>query len=145
MLAVGQPAPEFDEESSQGRVRLREQRGGRVVLYFYPAADTPGCTIESKKLRDLVPRLEAKGVKVIGVSTDTVGDQQAFAEKCALPFPLVADTSKKVAQSYGVLRESGRARRVTFLLDAEGRIEEIVDQGSPDPHIAAVERRYLSN
>lgn len=143
MLAVGDAAPEFSEASSQGPISLKELRGSPVVLYFYPQADTPGCTIESKKFRDLMPKLSEKGVRVVGISTDSVADQQAFATKCSLPFPLVADATKKITARYGVARENGRARRVTFLLDATGKVEEIVDSGPPDPHIAAVARRYL--
>jgi peroxiredoxin Q/BCP len=143
MIAAGEAAPEFDCDTSTGRIQLKALRGSPVVLYFYPEADTPGCTIESKRFRDLMPQLEAKGVKVIGVSTDAVPKQQAFAEKCSLPFPLVADVSKEITKSYGVLGPTGQAKRTTFMIDPKGTVVEVVT-GSALIHTAAAEKRYLS-
>lgn len=143
MIEVGQEAPDFSAESSTGPVHLKALRGAPVVLYFYPAADTPGCTIEAKAFRDRLPKFAEKKVTVLGISTDTVPAQKAFADHCGLPFPLVADPSKKITESYGVLRPTGTARRVTFLLDPQGKVVEVVDTGSPMPHVEAAERRYL--
>ena len=144
MPGVGEPAPEFDAPiSTGGNLRLSTLRGKPVVLYFYPQADTPGCTIESKGFRDIYRDLRGKGVHVVGVSVDPVEDQQAFAGKYQLPVPLVADTSKAVARSYGVLRPSGKARRVTFFLDPDGRIADVVDTGDAGPHVERARSRYL--
>ena len=127
MIAVGEMAPGFESDSSEGPVNLESLRGAPVVVYFYPEADTPGCTVESKKFRDILPKLTAKGVRVLGVSVDDVPKQRKFADHCSLPFPLVADTTKRISQSYGVLGPSGKARRITFLLDGEGRVVEGVE------------------
>lgn len=143
MVAAGDEAPDFDCEASTGRIHLKGLRGSSVVLYFYPAASTPGCTIESKRFRDLLPQLRSKGVQVVGVSTDTVQAQQKFASSCELPFPLVADHGKEIARRYGVLADSGRAKRTTFLIDPMGKVLEVVE-GSPLDHTAAAERRFLA-
>jgi peroxiredoxin Q/BCP len=116
-----------------------------VVLYFYPEADTPGCTVESKGFRDIYPQLKAKGVEVVGVSVDDVDKQCAFADKYGLPFPLVADATKKVATAYGALRPSGRARRVTFLIDPDGKIVEVVDVSDAVKHLERARARYLAD
>jgi thioredoxin-dependent peroxiredoxin len=144
MIEVGQEAPDFSAESSEGSVHLKSLRGSPVVLYFYPAADTPGCTIESKAFQERLSKFQAKKVRILGISTDTVPAQKAFAEHCSLRFPLVADVSKKITESFGVLKPSGSARRVTFLIDAEGKVAEVIDTGSPMPHVEAAERRYLT-
>jgi thioredoxin-dependent peroxiredoxin len=143
MIAVGNAAPDFDCDASTGRIQLKSLRGSSVILYFYPEADTPGCTIESKRFRDLLPQLTAKGVKVLGISTDPVPAQQAFAEHCGLPFPLIADVSKNITESYGVLSPKGRARRVSFMIDPKGTVVEVVDNSAALIHTAAAERRYL--
>ena len=136
MLAVGAQAPEFDGMTSQGtRLRLSELRGHPVVLYFYPRAAAPGCTAESKGFRDHYAELSARGVRVIGVSTDTVDEQRAFAQKYGFPFPLVADADRRIAQQYGVLGGGGRARRVTFLIGADGRVEQVIDSSLPGTHV----------
>src|SRR5271169_5915274 len=135
MVEVGQEAPDFSAESSTGPVHLRSLRGAPVILYFYPAADTPGCTIESKAFRDRLPKFTEKKVRILGISTDTVPAQQAFAEHCDLPFPLIADVSKAITKSYDVIKPNGQARRVTFMIDGQGKVLEIVDTGSPMPHV----------
>ncbi len=137
MVVKGDAAPDFEAPISGGGVlRLSSLRGSPVVLYFYPQADTPGCTVESKGFRDVYPDFKSANVRVVGVSVDDVSAQEAFAGKYALPFPLVADVSKTVAQSYGVLGPSGRARRVTFLLDAKGKVLEVVDTREAPVHVA---------
>lgn len=144
MIAVGEEAPDFDCDASTGRVHLKELRGAPVVLYFYPAADTPGCTIESKRFRDLKPGFDAKGVRILGISTDEVAAQQKFAKHCELPFPLIADASKEITRRYGVLGPSGKAKRTTFMIGPDGKVVEVVE-GSPLQHTAAAERRYLGS
>jgi thioredoxin-dependent peroxiredoxin len=138
-------APEFDAPTQNGKhLRLASLRGHPVVLYFYPQADTPGCTRESQGLRDIYPQLKAKNVEVVGVSTDTVQEQCDFAEKYNLPFPLVADHTKSVATAYGVLRPSGRAQRTTFFIDGAGKIADVLDTSDASKHVAKVQAMYLA-
>jgi thioredoxin-dependent peroxiredoxin len=145
MPAIGETAPDFTAPLGSGQeMTLSSLRGRPVIVYFYPEADTPGCTVESKGFRDIYDALKAKKVEVVGVSCDPVDKQCAFAEKYSLPFPLVADHTKAVATSYGVLRPSGRARRVTFFLAPDGKIQEIVDSSDAKQHVAKAEARYLS-
>jgi peroxiredoxin Q/BCP len=145
MPKVGELAPDFEAPTAPNGspLKLSQLRGKPVVLYFYPEADTPGCTTESKGFRDHYPEFRAKNVEVVGVSVDDVQKQCDFAEKYSLPFPLVADTSKSVAKAYGALRESGRARRVTFLIGPDGRIMDIVDVPKADPHVARARELFL--
>lgn len=143
MVAVGDTAPEFEAPNQDGTpFKLSSLRGAPVVLYFYPKADTPGCTIEAKGFRDRYAEFRKKKVHIIGVSTDDCADQKAFAEKYGLAFPLIADASKSVASAYGVLGPHGAARRVSFHLDAAGKVLEVVD-GSPDHHVERAGARFL--
>jgi len=145
MVAVGDAAPDFEAPDQDGApFRLSSLRGSPVVLYFYPKADTPGCTIESKGFQQHLPEFAAKGVRVVGVSTDDCPAQKAFAGKYGLRFPLVADSKKEVAAKYGVLGPRGSARRVTFLIDPHGTVVEVVDTSSPDPHLAKARARFLA-
>lgn len=145
MPSIGQVAPDFDAPTSTGHaLRLSSLRGQPVILYFYPEADTPGCTTESKGFRDIYPELTARKVQVIGVSVDSVKKQCDFADRYHLPFPLVADESKKVATAYDVLRDSGRARRVTFLIAADGKIQDVVDSSKATDHVDRARALYLS-
>jgi thioredoxin-dependent peroxiredoxin len=144
MVGVGEPAPEFEGPSSTGgKFRLSEHRGHPVVVYFFPKADTPGCTIETKAFRDLHPEFEKRHVTVIGVSVDDPEDETKFATKYDVPFGLVADPDKTIATKYGVLGPHGTARRVTFLIGPDGKVLQTVD-GSPLDHVAAAKARFLS-
>ncbi|HXY12075.1 MAG TPA: peroxiredoxin [Thermoplasmata archaeon] len=144
MVAVGDIAPDFVAPNQDGAsFRLSSLRGAPVVLYFYPEADTPGCTIESKGFRDVSPEFLAHKVQIVGVSVDDCPKQKAFAQKYGLPFPLIADSSKSVAQAYGVLNPRGRARRVTFLIDPVGKVVEVIDTSSPAPHLEKARARFL--
>ena len=143
MVAVGEIAPDFEAPNQDGAsFKLSSLRGAPVVLYFYPKADTPGCTIEAKGFQEHYQEFLAKEVHVIGVSTDDCPHQKAFATKYGLGFPLIADHSKAVAGKYGVLGPSGNARRVSFFLDGSGKVLEVVD-GSPDTHVARARARFL--
>jgi peroxiredoxin Q/BCP len=145
MIAAGVPAPEFEAPDQDGRpFRLSSLKGAPVVLFFYPKADTPGCTIESKGFQTELPQYQAKGVHVVGISTDDCDAQKAFARKYGLAFPLVADREKKVARLYGVLGLTGSARRVTFLIDSAGVVQEVVEGASPKPHLDQARSRFLS-
>lgn len=126
-LADGQTAPNFKLQDQNGTWHTLEQyRGHWVVLYFYPKDETPGCTTEACTFRDDILKFQALGVQVLGVSLDDVDSHAAFAAKYHLPFPLLADSDRKVAGSYGVLSSFlglwHYARRETFLVDPEGRI-----------------------
>jgi len=144
MVAKGETAPDFEAPDQDGApFRLASLRGTPVVLYFYPKADTPGCTIEAKGFRDVYDAYRAKHVAVVGVSTDDCPAQKKFAGKHRLPFPLVADAQQTVAGLYGVLGPSGHARRVTFLLDAQGKVLEVVE-GSPEEHLKRAAATFLA-
>ncbi|BAC90317.1 thioredoxin-dependent thiol peroxidase [Gloeobacter violaceus] len=141
-LNVGDPAPEFAAEQTSGeRLSLADLRGKKVVLYFYPRDNTPGCTKEACALRDRYARLQAAGVTVVGVSTDGVRSHQKFTEKFALPFALLADTEGAIAQAYGAWGEKkfmGRTSigilRHTVVIDEAGRIAHIYRKVKPEEH-----------
>ncbi|MEM0129668.1 MAG: peroxiredoxin [Thermoplasmata archaeon] len=143
MIEVGQEAPDFTLPDQNGRpVTLSSFRGRPVILYFYPKADTPGCTRETIDFAQSIPRLETSGAQVIGVSVDPIDRQRGFADRCHAAFPLLSDSDRSVARRYGVLGLFQMARRVTFLLDAEGRVLEIVQGMLPGPHVTAAVRRF---
>ncbi len=128
-VAVGALAPTFRLPDQTGSVHTLEQyRGKWLVLYFYPKDDTPGCTTEACEFRDNIFAFRKAGVVVLGVSVDDVDSHKKFAEKHSLPFPLLADSNKATAQSYGVLYKAMGiieiARRETFIIDPKGRIAQ---------------------
>lgn len=129
----GDPVPDLVLPTDQGPVPLASLRGQRVLLFFFPKADTPGCTIEARGFRDAWPAIQAKGVRVYGVSKDPPKKQGKWKEKECLPYPLVADDGA-LCEAFGVWREKkqyGRAymgiARVTVLLGADGRVEKVWD------------------
>jgi thioredoxin-dependent peroxiredoxin len=138
-LAVGDRAPAFGLKDQSGQtVRLSSFKGGPVVVYFYPKADTPGCTQQSCNLRDAFPRLERLGTAVVGISPDPIDKQRRFAEKHRLGFPLLADTDHAVAEAWGVWGEKslyGRKFmgiiRSAFVVDAKGKIAGAFYKVSP--------------
>ncbi|MGA8664546.1 MAG: peroxiredoxin [Thermoplasmata archaeon] len=145
MVAVGEIAPKYHALTQDGAPFASDSlRGKRVVLYFYPKADTPGCTIEAKGFRDELPQYRAKGVEIVGVSTDDCPAQKAFATKYGLSFPLLADSKKEVATTFGVLRPTGTARRVTFLIEKDGKVAEVIDSSSVDDHLNRARARFLT-
>ena len=123
---AGQPAPDFALPNQNGKThRLADYAGKWLVLYFYPKDDTPGCTKEACSFRDDLHQLEKLGAAVVGVSVDDSGSHAKFAAKYHLPFPLLADTDTKVAESYGALNNLlvvKIAKRYTFLIDPQGKI-----------------------
>ncbi|WP_205590887.1 thioredoxin-dependent thiol peroxidase [Hymenobacter oligotrophus] len=143
-LIPGDQAPDFASQDQHGyTVRLSDLRGQRVALYFYPKDDTPGCTAQACSLRDGETELKAAGITVLGVSPDTEGSHQRFAQKYELPFQLLADPDKQLTQAYGVWQEKknyGRTYwgvvRTTFLIDAEGRVERIIRRPDTKNHAA---------
>jgi thioredoxin-dependent peroxiredoxin len=136
MLAVGDRAPDFTAPSTQGAAfSLSQLRGRPVILYFYPKARSMGCTREARDFASHYPEFQRRHVEVVGVSVDTLPEQSRFSEECRLPFPLIPDADKQIARSYGVLGAFGYAKRVTFYLDEEGRVVDIVQGMLPGPHV----------
>ncbi|MBA9079757.1 thioredoxin-dependent thiol peroxidase [Rufibacter quisquiliarum] len=142
MLEVGQAAPDFEARDQDGNtVKLSDFKGKKVVLYFYPKDDTPGCTAQACSLRDNYEALLAKGFVVLGVSVDDEKKHRKFIDKYNLPFPLLADTEKDIVEKYGVWQEKsmyGRkymgTLRYTFVVDEEGRISEIITKVDTKKH-----------
>src|SRR6266536_6539747 len=122
MIKEGTVAPTFTAKNADGEtVRLKDLRGKKIVLYFYPKDDTPGCTKEACSFRDAFAKFKKRGIEVLGVSTDNERSHQKFAEKFGLPFRLLADTDRVISESYGTYGEKkfmGRAymgnNRMTF-------------------------------
>ncbi|HEU4582644.1 MAG TPA: peroxiredoxin [Polyangiaceae bacterium] len=125
MLAVGDWAPDFTAEASDGRqLSLSELRGAAVVLYFFPRAFTPICTRETASFRDHHAEFEALGARIVGVSPDPLQTQCEFGSRQRVQFPLLADPERRIAAAYGVLWPLlPRVRRVTFVIDESGRVE----------------------
>lgn len=120
---VGQEAPAFTLKASTGEVSLADYRGKYVVLYFYPRAFTPGCTIETKGFRDASVEIRELGGEVLGISDDPLETQCKFAEAQGATFPILSDVDGSVARAYGVrFPIVGRTKRVTFVIDPQGRI-----------------------
>jgi peroxiredoxin Q/BCP len=135
-LNEGDKAPDFTAKDQNGKtVSLSDFAGKRVILYFYPKDDTPGCTAEACDFRDNYQSMLSKGFQVIGVSTDDEKSHKKFETKYSLPFPLVADTDKSIVEAYGVWVEKnmygkkymGTARK-TFIINADGVIDKIIDK-----------------
>lgn len=142
MLKEGDAAPDFSTQDSDGNpVKLSDFAGRKVVLYFYPKDDTPGCTKEACSFRDSDAVYKEHGITVLGVSLDDGDSHKAFAEKFDLPFTLLADTDHSVSEAYGVYGEQewkgnkymGVARK-TFLIDEAGKLKKIFDTVDVDRH-----------
>jgi peroxiredoxin Q/BCP len=146
MLKVGSKAPSFALASDGGAtVALKDLRGKKVVLYFYPKDDTSGCTTEACEFRDTWKSVERAGAVVLGVSPDGVASHKKFKAKYTLPFPLLADEDHAVAEAYGAWGQKsmyGRKYmgilRSTFLIDEEGRIARVFEKVKPKGHAAEV-------
>jgi thioredoxin-dependent peroxiredoxin len=146
MLKEGSAAPAFKANDAEGNiVSLKDLRGQKVVLYFYPKDDTPGCTKEACSFRDGFAKFKRRGIKVIGVSPDKETAHKKFATKYDLPFTLLADTDKAIAEAYGVWGEKkfmGRTYmgvlRTTFLIDEKGKIKKIFEKVKPEDHASEV-------
>jgi peroxiredoxin Q/BCP len=150
MIKEGDAAPEFESRDAEGNtVKLSDLRGQKVVLYFYPKDDTPGCTKQACSLRDGHAELRRRGIKVIGVSLDDEKSHRKFAEKYSLPFTLLADTDHSVADAFGVYGEkqfAGRkymgVSRTTFLIDEEGRVRKVLDKVNVEEHADEVMKAF---
>ena len=143
LLSVGDKAPAFTLKDQDGKtVRLSQFKGKNVVVYFYPKADTPGCTTQSCNLRDAFPQLKKLKAVVLGISPDPVAKQKKFDDKYGLGFPLLSDEDHKVAEAWGVWGEKslyGRKFmgivRSAFVVDDKGKLEGRLLQGEPEGNI----------
>lgn len=150
MLKEGDAAPDFTAKNQDGEeVKLTDYKGKRIVLYFYPKDDTPGCTKQACSLRDGFPKLKANNITVLGVSTDDEKSHRKFIEKYDLPFTLLADTDKELVNKYGVYGEKnmyGRkymgTNRTTFLIDEEGKIAKIMKKVKVGEHADEVLKAF---
>jgi len=151
-LKVGAGAPAFTLTDQKGRkVKLSDYKGKRVVVYFYPKADTPGCTTQSCSLRDAMPDLKKLGTVVLGISPDTSARQQKFDTKYSLGFPLLADTDHKVADKWGVWGEKSMYGkkymgivRSAFVVDEQGKLAAAFYKVSPKATIKHVKEALWS-
>jgi len=146
MPKEGEPAPDFRLPADDGKTyALRDLRGKKVVLYFYPKDDTPGCTKEACSFRDNLSRVSSKGAIVLGVSKDDLESHAKFREKYSLSFPLLSDPEGKVLSAYGVWKEKnlyGKTfmgiERTTFVIDEGGRIKKVFSRVKVDGHVDEV-------
>ena len=142
MIEPGQSAPKFTLENQAGEpISLADFRGGPVVLYFYPKANTPGCTTQACGIRDRGAEYKAAGATVLGVSPDTPAKLTNFATKYDLDFTLLADPDHAVAEAYGVWVEKSMygkkymgVQRATFIIDGEGKVAHVLPKVSPKTH-----------
>ena len=135
LLAEGTPAPPIDVTAHTGEhVSLAALRGKPVVLYFYPKDDTSGCTKEACEIRDAWQKFQEAGAVVLGVSTDDNASHVAFADKYKLPFLLLPDTGGAIAKAYGVPLRMGMVKRVTFIIDRQGKVTKVFPDVNPAGH-----------
>lgn len=142
-LQVGQPAPEFTRRSDDGRmVRLADLRGQYVVLFFYPRANSAGCSIEAQRFEQALPELERLNAVLVGVSTDTEARQASFRDTCHLSYPLIPDGDRSLCREYGVLGGLGgllgMAARETVLIGPDGTLLWRYRSVNPATHISQV-------
>jgi len=145
-LKPGDKAPDFNGNDQQGKlISLNNFKGEKLVLYFYPKDDTPGCTAEACNLRDNYSTLIKKGYAIIGISADNEKSHQKFVEKFKLPFSLIADTDKQIIKAYGVWgpkkfmgREFDGILRTTFVIDENGVIEKIFSKVDTKNHTSQI-------
>jgi thioredoxin-dependent peroxiredoxin len=150
MVKEGNKAPDFTTKDQNGNeVKLSDYKGKRVVLYFYPKDDTPGCTKEACSFRDADDVYTEKGIKVFGISTDDEKSHQKFISKYSLPFDLLADTDKSIVEKYGVWGEKSMygkkymgTLRKTFLIGEDGKIVKIFDKVNVSEHADEVLKAF---
>jgi peroxiredoxin Q/BCP len=145
-LKIKDKAPDFQSKNQHGQlISLKNFNGKKIILYFYPKDDTPGCTAQSCNLRDNYSFLLKQGYEVVGVSMDSEASHLKFIQKYDLPFNLIADTDKKIVQDYGVYGEKifmGKTslgiKRTTFIIDEKGNIEDIIETVDTKNHTAQI-------
>jgi len=145
-LKVGQKAPDFTVVDDKGdKVKLSDFKGKKVILYFYPKDDTPGCTKEACSFRDGIAEIKKRGAIVLGVSADSMDSHKKFKSKFDLNFPLLADTDKKIIEAYGTWKEKSMygkkymgIERTTYVIDEQGKISHIFPKVKVDQHYEEV-------
>jgi peroxiredoxin Q/BCP len=146
LMNINDKAPEFTlQDENEKEISLRDLRGKVVVLYFYPRADTPGCTVEACEFRDTYKQMQKTGAVLLGISPDTPKAQKKFQDKFKLPFSLLADADKKVADAFGVVQEKNMygkkvmgVVRTTFVIGPDGKIQHIFPKVKPEGHAVEV-------
>ena len=146
VLQKNDKAPAFSLPDQDGnQISLKDFAGKTVVLFFYPKADTPGCTIEACGFRDTYKKIQATGAVILGISADTSAKQKKFEEKFKLPYPLLADTEKTVCAAYGVIQEKSMygkkymgIARMTFVIGPSGKIQHVYEKVKPEGHAQEV-------
>lgn len=137
MIATGTPAPDFTVNDHNGNsVSLKDFKGKKVILWFYPKADTPGCTMEGKGFRDDYKTFADKNAVILGVSLDGEEDNKAFAEKFNFPYPLLCDVNREIAVAYQAVKskEDKYASRITYVIDESGIVAEAIDHVDTGTH-----------
>jgi len=145
-LQVGESVPHFSVVDDRGNMQsLSDYTGQKVVVFFYPKANTPGCTAEACDLRDHYKELQDAGYALLGVSADSVKKQRNFSEKFDFPFPLLADENKEVINSFGVWgpkkfmgKEYDGIHRKTFIIDEEGTVSRVIDKVKTKEHASQI-------
>ncbi len=145
-LKPGDKAPEFTSVNEKGeKIKLKDYRGKKLILFFYPKDNTPTCTVEACNLRDAYQDLKDKGFELLGVSPDSEKKHQNFIAKHELPFPLLADTEREVIEAYGIWgpkKFMGRTfdglHRTTFVIDEKGKIEQVIQKVKAKQHAAQI-------
>ncbi|HXA01642.1 MAG TPA: thioredoxin-dependent thiol peroxidase [Cytophagaceae bacterium] len=145
-IKAGDKAPAFTGKDQDGNpIKLSDFKGKKVVLYFYPNDDTPGCTAEACNLRDNYSKFKKANYVILGVSANDEKSHRKFIEKFSLPFPLIADTDKTINELYGVWREKNTfgktymgTVRTTFIIDENGKIEEVIEKVNNEDHTAQI-------
>ncbi len=149
-LKQGDTAPDFDAVDQNGKtIKLSDFKGKKLILFFYPKADTPGCTAEACNLRDNYSLLLGKGFKILGVSADNEKKQKNFSTKYKFPFPLIPDTDKKIILDYGVWglkkfmgKEYNGIIRTTFVISEQGIIEKVYTSVNTKEHAKQILESY---
>jgi peroxiredoxin Q/BCP len=149
-LQEGDKAPDFKGVDQEGNtIQLSDYKGKKLVLYFYPKDNTPGCTNEACNLRDNYEELQKQGFEILGVSADSEKKHQNFINKYDLPFPLLADTEKEVIEQYGIWgpkKFMGKVKdgihRTTFVIDEEGKIEKVFKKVKTKEHTNQILEAY---
>ncbi|MBO0353173.1 thioredoxin-dependent thiol peroxidase [Flagellimonas marinaquae] len=146
MLKVGDKVPDFSAKDQDGNtINLSDYKGKKLVVFFYPKANTPGCTAEACNLRDNYKELQAQGYELLGVSADSEKKQSNFKNKYEFPFPLLADEDHTVINTFGVWgpkkfmgREYDGIHRTTFVIDGEGVVENVIEKVKTKDHAAQI-------
>lgn len=151
-LKVGDSAPDFELPDQDGKIhKLSDYQGQKILVYFYPKDNTPGCTIEACQIRDDFPKFNSIKAEVLGISTDSVESHKKFSQKHNLPFTLLADANKEVVKAYGVYKpkkflgkEFLGTQRTSFLIDGDGKIAKIYEKVKPALHVKEVLRDLVN-